>query len=196
MTVVVANLGLMNLLCRRGRARSVEVLPSLRCGDRSRRRKGRVRHSAASAPMRAPSRPRARFASTSDGRLLFSRRGIDPFKGKWDFPGGFLDEEEHPLDCIRRELEEEAGVEVEPLEFLGVWLDRYGGDGSATDDPELLLDGAHRRGRPGAGGRRRGAPLVRARRDPRRGARVPAFPRLALSLAGAAPVTRPVRSRS
>ncbi len=66
-----------------------------------------------------------------DGRLLLSRRGIDPCKGKWDFPGGFLDEEEHPLDCIRRELREEAGVEVEPLEFLGVWVDRYGGDGSA-----------------------------------------------------------------
>jgi ADP-ribose pyrophosphatase YjhB (NUDIX family) len=66
-----------------------------------------------------------------EGRMLLSRRGIDPFKGKWDFPGGFLDEAEHPLDCIRRELREEAGVEVEPLELLGVWLDRYGGDGSA-----------------------------------------------------------------
>jgi ADP-ribose pyrophosphatase YjhB (NUDIX family) len=65
-----------------------------------------------------------------EGRLLLSRRGVDPFQGMWDFPGGFLDEEEHPLDCVRRELKEEAGIEVEPLEFLGVWLDRYGGDGS------------------------------------------------------------------
>ena len=56
---------------------------------------------------------------------------LDPFKGKWDFPGGFVEEEEHPIDCLRRELKEEAGVEVEPLELLGVWLDRYGGDGSA-----------------------------------------------------------------
>ena len=33
---------------------------------------------------------------------------------------------------MRRELREEAGVEVEPLEFLGVWVDKYGGEGSAA----------------------------------------------------------------
>jgi 8-oxo-dGTP diphosphatase len=47
-------------------------------------------------------------------------------------PGGFLEEEEHPLDCLHRELREEAGVEIEPLELLGVWIDRYGGEGSAA----------------------------------------------------------------
>jgi NAD+ diphosphatase len=66
------------------------------------------------------------------GRVLLARRGVEPAKDKWDLPGGFLDEEEHPLDCMRRELREEAGVEVEPLEFLGVWIDKYGGDGSAA----------------------------------------------------------------
>lgn len=80
----------------------------------------------------ASSKPTASAACIDDeGRILLARRGVDPFKGKWDFPGGFLDEEEHPLDCLRRELREEAGVEVEPLQFLGVWLDKYGGDGSA-----------------------------------------------------------------
>jgi ADP-ribose pyrophosphatase YjhB (NUDIX family) len=80
----------------------------------------------------ASSKPTASAVCVDDeGRLLLSRRAIDPFKGQWDFPGGFLDEEEHPIDCIRRELKEEAGVEVEPLELLGVWLDHYGGDGSA-----------------------------------------------------------------
>jgi ADP-ribose pyrophosphatase YjhB (NUDIX family) len=68
----------------------------------------------------------------AEGRVLLSRRGIEPFKGKWDLPGGFLDEEEQPLDCLHRELREEAGVEIEPLELLGVWLDKYGGDGSAA----------------------------------------------------------------
>ena len=68
----------------------------------------------------------------TEGRVMLSRRAIEPEQGKWDFPGGFLDEEEHPLDCLRRELREEAGVEIEPLDFIGVWLDKYGGDGSAA----------------------------------------------------------------
>lgn len=96
-----------------------------------------VDHGAATCPAcgfraYASSKPTASAVCVGDdGRILLSRRGVDPFKGKWDFPGGFLEEEEHPLDGIVRELKEEAGVDVEPLEFLGVWLDRYGGDGSA-----------------------------------------------------------------
>jgi ADP-ribose pyrophosphatase YjhB (NUDIX family) len=65
------------------------------------------------------------------GRLLLARRAMEPFKGRWDIPGGFLDEAEHPLDGLRRELREETGLEVEPSDFLGVWMDRYGGDSTA-----------------------------------------------------------------
>jgi ADP-ribose pyrophosphatase YjhB (NUDIX family) len=82
----------------------------------------------------ASSTPTASGVCLDDqGRILLSRRGIEPFAGKWDLPGGFVDEEEHPRDCVRRELREEAGVEIEPLELLGVWMDRYGpSDGSAA----------------------------------------------------------------
>jgi ADP-ribose pyrophosphatase YjhB (NUDIX family) len=66
-----------------------------------------------------------------DGRVLLARRAAEPFKGHWDIPGGFLDEGEHPLDGMRRELREETGLEVEPLDFLGAWIDRYGGDSTA-----------------------------------------------------------------
>jgi ADP-ribose pyrophosphatase YjhB (NUDIX family) len=65
------------------------------------------------------------------GRLLLGRRRGEPFEGHWDVPGGFLDEGEHPLEGLRRELREETGLDVEPLEFLGVWMDRYGGDSTA-----------------------------------------------------------------
>jgi ADP-ribose pyrophosphatase YjhB (NUDIX family) len=65
------------------------------------------------------------------GRVLLARRAVEPFRGRWDIPGGFLDEGEHPLDGLRRELREETGLEVEPLEFVGVWIDRYGGDSDA-----------------------------------------------------------------
>jgi mutator protein MutT len=66
------------------------------------------------------------------GRVLLSRRAISPFEGRWDFPGGFLEEGEHPRDGVRRELQEEAGVEVEALDLLGIWIDRYGGEGAAV----------------------------------------------------------------
>jgi len=61
-----------------------------------------------------------------EDRLLLVRRARDPYRGTWDVPGGFLDEAEHPLDALRRELREETGLDVEPEEFAGVWLDRYG----------------------------------------------------------------------
>jgi 8-oxo-dGTP diphosphatase len=66
------------------------------------------------------------------GRLLLARRAAPPFAGRWDLPGGFVDEGEHPLDTIRRELREESGLEVEPEEFVGVWVDRYSEDGSGA----------------------------------------------------------------
>ncbi len=39
--------------------------------------------------------------------------------------------DEQRLECPRRELREETALEVEPLEFLGAWMDRYGGDSTA-----------------------------------------------------------------
>ncbi len=73
---------------------------------------------------------------TDDGRILLARRKFEPEAGKWDLPGGFLDEGEEPLDGLRRELREEAGVEIEPLDFAGVWADRYGG----TEDAVTTLN--------------------------------------------------------
>jgi ADP-ribose pyrophosphatase YjhB (NUDIX family) len=71
-----------------------------------------------------------------DGRLLLARRRHDPFAGRWDFPGGFVEEDEHPLDAVRRELREETGLEVEPGDFVGVWVDRYG----AGDEAKATLN--------------------------------------------------------
>ena len=66
------------------------------------------------------------------GRVLLAKRGIEPDKGKWDLPGGFLEAGEHPLDGLRRELREETGLDVEPLRFLGVWMDEYGESKEST----------------------------------------------------------------
>lgn len=67
-----------------------------------------------------------------DGRLLLARRAVEPFLGLWDCPGGFLEEGEHPVDGLRRELIEETGLVAGPMRFVGVWMDRYG------DAPEAV----------------------------------------------------------
>jgi 8-oxo-dGTP diphosphatase len=72
-----------------------------------------------------------------DGRILLARRAGEVFNSAWDLPGGFVDGDEHPLDTIRRELHEETGLEVEPLEFLGVWMDRYSEDESGPSTLNL-----------------------------------------------------------
>jgi ADP-ribose pyrophosphatase YjhB (NUDIX family) len=61
------------------------------------------------------------------GRVLLGRRVFDPRAGHWDLPGGFLHEDEHPVDGLRREVREETGLEIEPVEFLGFWLEPYDG---------------------------------------------------------------------
>ncbi len=60
-----------------------------------------------------------------DGRVLLGRRRDDPGAGRWDLPGGFLQEGEGSLDGLRRELREETGLEVEAVEFLGTWNEAY-----------------------------------------------------------------------
>jgi ADP-ribose pyrophosphatase YjhB (NUDIX family) len=62
-----------------------------------------------------------------DGRVLLGRRAFAPGKGLWDLPGGFLHEDEHPLDALRREIREETALEIEPGDFLGFWLEPYDG---------------------------------------------------------------------
>jgi ADP-ribose pyrophosphatase YjhB (NUDIX family) len=61
------------------------------------------------------------------GRVLLGRRANDPGKGLWDLPGGFLHEDELPVDALRREVREETGLELEVLDFLGHWLEPYDG---------------------------------------------------------------------
>ena len=66
------------------------------------------------------------------GRVLLARRADEPGAGLWDLLGGFIDEGEEPLAALRRELEEEASLEIEPGDYLGGYPDRYGPDGIHT----------------------------------------------------------------
>jgi ADP-ribose pyrophosphatase YjhB (NUDIX family) len=71
------------------------------------------------------------FVGDDDGRVLLARRAHEPDAGLWDALGGFLEEGEHPLDGLRREVLEETGLTVEPGPFVGVYMDTYGtGEGA------------------------------------------------------------------
>ncbi len=54
------------------------------------------------------------------GRVLLGRRDIEPGRGLWGLPGGYVDWNEHPEAALVRECREEMRVEVEPLELLPV----------------------------------------------------------------------------
>lgn len=43
-------------------------------------------------------------------KVLLIERGLEPFKGKWALPGGFMMIDETAEDCAKRELEEETGL--------------------------------------------------------------------------------------
>lgn len=46
----------------------------------------------------------------TDLKVLLIERGIEPYKGKWAFPGGFLNMEETGDEGAKRELMEETGL--------------------------------------------------------------------------------------
>jgi A/G-specific adenine glycosylase len=61
-----------------------------------------------------------------DGELLITRRPVKGLLGGlWEFPGGKLKEGEDLATCLRREIREELGVEIEVGDRLGVYKHAY-----------------------------------------------------------------------
>ena len=54
-------------------------------------------------------------------KVLLVRRGMDPYKGEWAFPGGFLKLDETAREGARRELREETSLETSAIRELGVF---------------------------------------------------------------------------
>ena len=61
-----------------------------------------------------------------NGKVLATQRSsVMPHPFKWEFPGGKLKGGEEPKASIVREIREELGLEVEPLEVLSPVVHRY-----------------------------------------------------------------------
>ncbi len=56
----------------------------------------------------------------NDQKLLVAKRNTEPFKGAWDFFGGYASKGETPEESHRREIKEELGTDCE-VTFLGAF---------------------------------------------------------------------------
>jgi len=57
---------------------------------------------------------------TYGDQVLLVRRAVDPQRGLWSLPGGYVNFGEDPLDAARRECREEVAIELGDLELLDV----------------------------------------------------------------------------
>lgn len=56
-------------------------------------------------------------------KVLLIKRGVEPYKDRWAFPGGFLQMNETLEECAARELQEETGLTNVYMEQFGVFSD-------------------------------------------------------------------------
>jgi ADP-ribose pyrophosphatase YjhB (NUDIX family) len=54
------------------------------------------------------------------GQVLLVRRAVDPLRGKWSLPAGFVDAGEDPIEAVCRECLEETGLTVRVTGLLDV----------------------------------------------------------------------------
>ena len=57
---------------------------------------------------------------TNKKEIFSTQRGYEDYKGSWEFPGGKLEPEETPEQCIVREIQEELATEIKPKKLIGV----------------------------------------------------------------------------
>ena len=77
-------------------------------------------------------------------RVLLVRRRVDPHKGKWTLPSGFLNAREDPREAAHRECLEETGLDVEIGPLLTLLTGREHAKGA---DLLLVYQGRLRGGR-------------------------------------------------
>ncbi len=57
---------------------------------------------------------------TNKKEIFATQRGYGEYKDSWEFPGGKLEPEESPEQCIFREIKEEVATQIKPEKFIGL----------------------------------------------------------------------------
>ena len=60
-----------------------------------------------------------------NNEVLFAKRAGEPQKDKYDFPGGFVNYDEEPEEAAKRELLEEAALEIHDLQLVHAVINHY-----------------------------------------------------------------------
>ena len=74
-----------------------------------------------------------------DNRVLLVQRGTEPLKGQWSIPGGLIDVGETLREAVIREVHEETGLTVEPIELVEL-LDRIHREGERVRYHYVIAD--------------------------------------------------------
>jgi len=67
----------------------------------------------------------AAIIELNDDKIILTRRGKEPGKGKLDLPGGFVDVDETLEKSLEREVKEELSLQIRDLCYLGSFPNRY-----------------------------------------------------------------------
>jgi 8-oxo-dGTP diphosphatase len=70
--------------------------------------------------------------------VLLVRRAIEPYRGMWGVPGGFLENGEPPEAGLRREVMEELGLTVQSASLFCVEMNEYPRDDIAEEAMFLI----------------------------------------------------------
>ncbi|MCA9371539.1 NUDIX domain-containing protein [Candidatus Woesebacteria bacterium] len=72
-----------------------------------------------------PKPTNAAIIRNKEGAVLLVKRKLDPKKGFWDVPGGFVDIKETIEQSVEREIHEELCAKVESMRYVGSTNGRY-----------------------------------------------------------------------
>jgi len=75
--------------------------------------------------------PAAGVILIESGEVLLVRRRLDPRRGMWTLPAGFVEYDEHVSECAVRETREETNLDVELIRLFGAYM--------AMDDPRVRV---------------------------------------------------------